>query len=194
LFDVPAAGTLALLVGALIAAAITIAIIVLLRRGMLSTFSNMLARLRVISSERRDRWNETLSEIDERLRGRDDGDQRRRAIACIAVSRLIQKCGAYLTVWSAGYALSPGQFMALLSAGVLIHWVATIIPMGLGISEGGNVALFAVIGAPASLGLALALARRVDQIVFAGIGFAVLAIDRLHGRLTSRYAATKPMT
>ncbi|HEY5922628.1 MAG TPA: hypothetical protein VIV11_13195, partial [Kofleriaceae bacterium] len=116
----------------------------------------------------------------------------RRAIACVAASQLLQKGLAYFTIMSAGYVLSPGQFLAMLSAGVLIGWISAIIPMGLGISEGGNVALFTLIGAPASLGLALALARRVNQVVFATIGFVVLAADRVgkhvHGRITSRFA------
>ena len=50
-----------------------------------------------------------------------------------------------------------------------------------------------VCGAPPSLGLALALARRVNQIVFALIGFVVLTADRVatrvHGHLSSRFAA-----
>ena len=40
-------------------------------------------------------------------------------------------------------------------------------------------ALFTLIGAPPSLGVALALAKRVNQIVFAGLGFGVLAVDRI---------------
>jgi len=194
-FDLPHAARAALLLGAALAAAIAIAIVVLLRRGMLSTLSNALARLHIISKPRRERWNNTLSEVDERLRGHDDSDYRRRAIACIAISQLLQKGLAYFTIMSAGYVMSPGQFLALLSAGVLIGWISAIIPMGLGISEGGNVALFTLIGASASLGLALSLARRVNQIVFAAIGFFVLAADRVgshvHGRL-SRHFAPKP--
>ena len=57
-------------------------------------------------------------------------------------SQALQKALTYVTVLSAGYLLRPGQFLALLSAGVLLGWISTIIPMGLGISEGGNVALF----------------------------------------------------
>jgi len=192
-FDMVPAARAALLIGAVVAAGITIAIIVLLRRGMLSTLSNALARLHIISKKRRESWNKTLTEVDARLRGHDDGDYRRRAIAFVAISQLLQKGLAYFTIMSAGYVLSPGQFLAMLSAGVLIGWISAIIPMGLGISEGGNVALFSLIGAPASLGLALALARRVNQVVFAAIGFTVLAADRVsthvRGRITSRFAA-----
>ncbi|HEY5947266.1 MAG TPA: lysylphosphatidylglycerol synthase transmembrane domain-containing protein [Kofleriaceae bacterium] len=194
-FDMPGIARAACLVGAVIAAGITVAIIVLLRRGMLSTLSNLLARIHIISKKRRASWNKTLTEVDARLRGKDDGDYRRRAIACVAVSQLLQKGLAYFTILSAGYTMSPGQFLALLSAGVLIGWISTIIPMGLGISEGGNAALFTLIGAPAALGLALALARRVNQVVFAAVGFVVLAADRVgthvHGRITTRSAKPK---
>ena len=84
---------------------------------------------------------------------------------------------------AAGYTLGPGQFLALCSAGVVLGWISTIIPMGLGISEGGNVALFALIGAPTALGVALALARRVNQVVFALLGFTILTADRVASRV-----------
>jgi uncharacterized protein (TIRG00374 family) len=191
-FHIIDAGRVALLVGAVVAAALATAIVVLLRRGMLSTLTNGLAHVHLISKTRRTRWNKTLSQVDARLRGNGDRDERRRAIACIAISQLLQKGLAYFTIMSAGYVMSPGQFLALLSAGVLIGWISAIIPMGLGISEGGNFALFTLIGAPASLGLALALARRVNQVVFAAIGFFVLVADRvskqIHGRLSGRMA------
>ena len=192
LFDLPRIATLGLYVAAALAAGAAVAIVVLLRRGMLSTLANALARLRLISRARRDRWNETLEAVDARLRGHDDGDQRRKAIACVAISQALQKGLGYFTVMSAGYVLSPAQFVALLSAAVVISWVSSIIPMGLGISEGGNVALFSLIGAPPALGLALALARRVNQIAFASIGFAALLADRLGRRLRGRLTGVFP--
>lgn len=193
-FDIPATAQIAMLVGALLAAGIAVTILVLLRRGMLSTLSNGLARLRIISKKRRQKWSKTLEEVDARLRGQDVA-HRKHAIAFLAISQALQKFLTFLVVYAAGYVLSPGQFLALVSAGVLLGWISTIIPMGLGISEGGNVALFGLIGAPASLGLALALARRVNQIVFAAIGFVVLSADRLgthlHGRVRTRWSGKK---
>lgn len=192
LFDVPRGAAVALTLGGVVGIGISVGIVVLVRRGMLSTLSDALARVRIISKQRRASWNQTLEEVDARLRGSDDGAQRRKAIAFIVVSQSLQKALTYLTVLSAGYSLSAGQLLALLSAGVLLGWISTIIPMGLGISEGGNVALFSMIGAPASLGLALAFARRVNQIVFAVIGFSVLTADRLasrvHGRISSKWS------
>lgn len=193
-FDMPPTAQIALLVGALLAAVIAGTILVLLRRGMLSTLSNGLTRLRIISKKRRQKWSKTLEEVDARLRGQDVA-HRKHAIAFLAISQALQKFLTFLVVYAAGYVLSPGQFLALVSAGVLLGWISTIIPMGLGISESGNVALFGLIGAPASLGLALALARRVNQIVFAAIGFVVLSADRLgthiHGRVRTRWSVKK---
>jgi uncharacterized protein (TIRG00374 family) len=190
LFDLPAAAQLALLVGAALAAAIGIAIVVLLRRGMLSTLSNALARMHVISKQRRVKWNRTLDEIDARLRGQ-DGKDRDHALVFIALSQLLQKFLTLLVIYATGYMLSAGQFLARESAGVVLGWISTVIPFGLGISEGGNAALFSLIGAPASLGIALTLARRVNQIVFALVGFAVLTADRLgrhvHGQVRQRW-------
>jgi uncharacterized protein (TIRG00374 family) len=189
LFDVPHGGVAALLAGAAIAAAIATTIIVLIHRGMLSTLTSVLARLRIVSRRRRDTWRATLEEVDARLRGQ-DVERRRHALVFLVISQTLQKFLTFLVVFAAGYTLSAGQFLALVSAGVLLGWIATIIPMGLGISEGGNVALFSLIGAPSSLGLALALARRVNQIVFASIGFVVLTADRvgthIHVRVRSR--------
>lgn len=191
LFDVPDGGAIALCIGGAIGIAISISIVVLIRRGMLTTLSNALARARIISRQRRESWNQLLDEVDARLRGSDDGAHRRKAITFIVISQCLQKSLTYVTVLLAGYALSAGQLLALLSAGVLLGWISTIIPMGLGISEGGNVALFSVIGAPPSLGLALAFTRRVNQIVFAVMGFAVLTADRVASRVHGRLSSSK---
>ncbi|HUS29314.1 MAG TPA: lysylphosphatidylglycerol synthase transmembrane domain-containing protein [Kofleriaceae bacterium] len=185
MFDLPRAAFIGLLVGAAVAAAIAVGIMFLIKRGMLSTLSNALAHMHIISKKRRQSWNNTLEEVDRRLRGQDTA-HKSKATLFIAISQIGQKGLTYATVLAAGYMLSPGQFMAYCSAGVLLGWISTIIPMGLGISEGGNVALFSLIGAPASLGLALALARRVNQIAFAIIGFFVLTADRVASRVKGR--------
>ena len=177
-FDVPPIGIAALLAGAAVAAVAAVGLYVLLRRGLLTSLTGTLARLRIISKTRRDKWNKTLGPVDKRLRGQ-DVDHRRRALIFIFASQTLQKTLGFLVVFAAGYTLSPGQFLGLASAGVLLGWISTIVPMGLGILEGGNVALFTLIGAPPSLGLALSLSRRVNQVVFATIGFAVLTTDRM---------------
>lgn len=195
LFDVPPLGMALLFVGAAVAASAAIAIYFLLRRGLLTTLTGGLARLHLISKERRDKWNKTLDEVDRRLRGQ-DVQHRHHALVFIFASQTLQKVLSFLVVYAAGYTLSPGQFLALCSAGVLLGWVSTIVPMGLGILEGGNIALFTLIGAPPSLGLALSLSRRVNQVVFATIGFIVLTTDRvgtsIHGQVRNRWPVKAP--
>ena len=190
LFDVPPIGIAALLVGSAVAAGAGVGLYLLLRRGLLTSLTGTLARVRIISKTRRDNWNKTLGEVDKRLRGQ-DVEHRRRALVFIFASQTLQKTLGFLVVYAAGYTLSPGQFLALASAGVLLGWVSTIVPMGLGIHEGGNVALFSLIGAPPSLGLALSLSRRVNQIVFATIGFIVLTTDRMGSRIKGRVSGGK---
>jgi uncharacterized membrane protein YbhN (UPF0104 family) len=176
MFSVPAIAKLALCAAALVSACLGATVIVLIRRGMLTTLTALLARVRLISTERQKHWNQLIAK---------DGSlpHQRGALIAIATSQLIQKALTYVTVLAAGYELGPGQFLALLSAGVVLGWISTIIPMGLGISEGGNVALFALIGAPTALGVALALARRVNQVVFAILGFTILTADRVASRV-----------
>ena len=183
LFSVPAIAKLALCAAALVSACLGATVVVLVRRGMLTTLTALLVRLGLLSTARQERWNERFADLDSRLRGDVGAEHRRGAIAAVAASQLIQKALTYVTVLAAGYELGPGQFLALLSAGVVLGWISTIIPMGLGISEGGNVALFALIGAPTALGVALALARRVNQVVFALLGFTILTADRVASRV-----------
>lgn len=183
MFDVVPVARVALCAAALVSACLAATVVVLVRRGMLATLTGLLARVRIISKARHERWKVRLTDLDRRLQGEVGGEHRGGAIAAIAISQLLQKALTYGTVMAAGYLLGPGQFLALLSAGVVLGWISTIIPMGLGISEGGNVALFALIGAPTSLGVALALARRVNQVVFALLGFGVLTADRLASRV-----------
>lgn len=183
LFHIPALAMFAMLAAAALAGGVALAIIVLVRRGMLSTLSNAAARLHLISRARRKRWTNSLEDLDARLRGDIGAGHRAGATAFVVASQLLQKTMIYIAIVASGFELSFAQVISVLSAGILIAWIATIVPMGLGVSEGGHMALFALIGAPAALGVAIALARRVNQIVFAMIGFAVLGGDRLVSRV-----------
>ena len=185
-FEVPVEVGIPLGVAAASAALLATTIVLLVNRGLLTTLANVAARLHLVSRPRRARWAASLDELDARLRGDVSGEHRKGAAALVIASQLIQKLVTWATIVAAGYHLSPAQIIAVLSAGVVIGWISTLVPLGLGVAEGGNAALFSIIGAPLSLGVALALARRVNQIVFAIIGFGVLAADRVAGRVAIR--------
>jgi uncharacterized membrane protein YbhN (UPF0104 family) len=180
LFELPTTGRFALGVAGGVAAVIAIALVALVRRGVLVTLAHVARRLRLISQSRLDRWQPAACEIDNRLRGQDlEVDHRLAAGMLLVISNVLQRAVVWIAIVAAGYSLGTPQLIAILSAGVVLGWISTLVPLGVGVAEGGNAAMFAVIGAPASLGVALALARRMNQIVFALLGFGVLAIDRI---------------
>lgn len=188
LMDLEPPARIALCVGGLASAAVMIALIMLVRRGMLASVVAVAARLRLVSRKRRKAWAARLADIDVRL-GR-DGDHRGRtqAILLVLLSKTLGWGTTWLTVAVVGYTLELPELTALLSAGVVLGWMSTVVPMGLGVSEGGNYALFAMIGAPASLGVSLSLSRRVMQVLLAVVGFSVLALYRLSQRIAARAA------
>jgi uncharacterized protein (TIRG00374 family) len=180
-----------LVVAGVIAAAVLITLVVLVRRGMLHALVWVAQKLRLVSKERRARWEDKLVEIDERLRGVRDPGRMRRATLFVLASKSLSWFSSWLIVAAAGYQLSLGELAALLSAGVVLGWLSTLVPMGLGIAEGGNYGLFSIIGAPPALGVSLALAKRVLQIVYSIIGFAVLAGYRVGQRRNGRSSVVR---
>jgi hypothetical protein len=59
---------------------------------------------------------------------------------------------------------------AISTAGQLINAAASVVPLGLGISEAGNAALFAALDEPASLGVVMVLGQRTSTLAYAAIG------------------------
>ena len=176
-FDLPRAAEIALVICGSGCAAIATALAFLLKRGMLVSVATAARRLHLIPPARLERWRRDLANIDDRLRR--PNPHRRYAFALIVTSQILQRGLVAVTIVATGYTLGFPQMIAVLTAGLVLAWVSNVVPMGVGISEGGNGVLFSMIGAPSSIGVALALAHRVNQIVFAAIGFTILAADRL---------------
>ena len=187
----PAVDGLMLAAGALAAVAV-VTLIVLVRRGMLVSLVHIAGQLRIISAKRRQKWGKKLKEIDARLQGTADPAGRRRATLFVLISKTLGWAATWLTVAAAGHWLTPAQLVALLSAGIVLAWISTIVPMGLGVAEGGNYGLFDLIGVAPALGVSLALARRLTQISAAVVGFSVLGISRLVDRRARRRKVRTP--
>jgi uncharacterized membrane protein YbhN (UPF0104 family) len=62
---------------------------------------------------------------------------------------------------------------AIASAGTLITIVSNLVPLGLGVAEGGTAALMAALGQPPSLGVTIAMARRGVQLLYAAVGLSL---------------------
>lgn len=173
--ELPTALAIALYVGAAVAATALVVGALLVRRGMLVTLVDTGRAIRVLSKARAARWRKLVLEID-RTPYRAGKQQSQFAPAkWIVVSRVLALASMWVVLASVGHIAGPGTIAAIATAGTLISMIASIVPMGLGISEGSNAALFAALGAPASLGVTMVLGTRITLIAYAVLGLVLIS-------------------
>ncbi|HVV84462.1 MAG TPA: lysylphosphatidylglycerol synthase transmembrane domain-containing protein [Kofleriaceae bacterium] len=182
--DLPRAVVVLLLVGSGLAGAVLAGGIALWRRGMLATLVAAGRRVRVLSAARAKRWRERVAPIDA-YRAADGGGFRARwlALVWIVVSRALSLASMWAVLRSVGYHAGVGTIAAIGTAGALLGMVSSVVPMGLGLSEGSNAALFTALGAPASLGVTMVVGGRVTLVAYAVVGLFMLAASTaaVHG-------------
>lgn len=171
--DLPAWLTRTLWVGTGLAIVLVIGATAWVQAGLLASAVGALARLRLISPERAAGWRDRGARFDEELRG--GGGLRGWWPALFAaISKLLQWLAAWIVLYANGAAPPLDVMAALATAGTVVNIVANIVPLGLGVAEGGTAALMAALGQPASLGVTIALARRAVHLVYAGFGLTLL--------------------
>lgn len=158
-----------------------VALGVLVQRGALSTLTSLLRGVRMISKQRRDRWHKQLAEVDRHIselyRKRSAGTWH--GLLWVLLSRLVTWCATMTLIYELGVAITPTLVVGVLSVGVLIQWIASIVPLGLGLADGGNYALFDLLGAPGMHGAFVTMLNRVRSLGVALIGFTIMLI--VHG-------------
>jgi len=151
----------------------------LLRRGLLGSLVRALRRVRVISSVRSERWQAKLAPVDDRMRAVQGARRRDRTlgIAAVVASRLTSMALSYVVFHAVGGVLSL-RFVALTTVGgFLVYLLSTLVPMGVGISEGGYWGLFRAIGENPARGVTMVIARRVTLVVYATIGLVLMTAN-----------------
>jgi uncharacterized membrane protein YbhN (UPF0104 family) len=92
---------------------------------------------------------------------------------------LVSHCGSWsikcILVYAAGGPTAVGFLAAIIALGQAIYWVSKLVPMGIGVTEGGNYAVFAALGANPAIGVTIGLAARVIDLSYAMLG-AILTI------------------
>jgi uncharacterized membrane protein YbhN (UPF0104 family) len=151
---------------------------VLLARGLLSRLVLAARALRVVPAARAARWRVHAEAVEEQLRATADRGPRRRAIALVVGSRLVGFSSSWVALAATGVHATPDQWAALISVGALVSLLASPIPLGVGVADGGTAALYAALGLGAGRGVAVALARRMVTIAYAAIGVALALTDR----------------
>jgi len=176
LLDVPAWLRYVFVFGGLAAMLVILAGAWLVMRGMLASGVGILRRSRVLSRTRAERWRGKAERIDRYLRA--DGDVSLRArwapASWVVVARLFNLFSLWLVVLAAGTAIGPGSMAAISTAGQLINAFASMVPLGIGLSEAGNAALFSALGEAPSLGVAMILGSRVANLAYAAIGLVLI--------------------
>ena len=71
----------------------------------------------------------------------------------------------------------------MLSVGILISWLSNVLPLGLGLADGTNYALYGLLGASPEAGLVFTMVNRLRTVVLAVMGLAIMAIaNAMHRR------------
>lgn len=185
LIDLPRALKITVGVGLGVLIPLMIGLAVIVQRGALSTLTGVLRGVRVISRERRDRWRKQLSEVDRHIAAlhKDRSAGTWHGILWILLSRLITWISTMTLIYAAGVAITPTLVIGVLSVGVLITWIASIVPLGLGLADGGNYALYDLLGAAGMHGTFVTMLNRVRSLAIALVGFAIMALVGILGRV-----------
>ena len=178
MLDLPHRVAIAVWIATAVLLAFAISVAVLVKRGAIATAIGSLARLRIISPARAARWTAAIADIDVRVR--DLGSLRSagvaRGVAGVVCSRVMNWLGTLVVLHAVGIPLTAPLVVAMLSVGILITWMSNIIPLGLGIADGTNYALYGVLGAAPDAGLVFTMINRVRTVVLAAMGLAILAV------------------
>jgi uncharacterized membrane protein YbhN (UPF0104 family) len=184
LVDLPSSLKITIGVAFAVLIPLMIALTVVVKRGALSTLTGMLRGVRIISKERRDRWRDRLAEVDRHIAElhKDRSAGTWHGILWLLLSRAITWSSTMILIYQAGVAITPRLVIGVLSVGVLITWIASVVPLGLGLADGGNYALFNLLGAAGMHGTFMTMLNRVRSLGVALLGFVVMAIVGILGR------------
>lgn len=185
LVDIPHTTKIAIAIGFAILVPLVVMLGVMVHRGALTSLVGTLRSLRVIKPDRADRWRTRVAEVDRHIRelheNRSHGTWK--GILWVAVSKLAQWTATLMLLHTAGIDVSPALIVGVLSVGVLIQWISQIVPMGLGLADGGNYALFDLVGAIGADGVVVTVLNRARSVTVAILGLGALVVLHTINRL-----------
>lgn len=174
--DLPGRAQIAVGIASAVLIGFAIAVAVIVRRGAFGIVIRGVRKLRLISEARAARWQTAVVAVDADIReiGRSP-----RAILFVIGSRLFYTAGTVLLMYAVGLPLTAALVLAQISVGLLITWISNIIPLGIGIADGSNYALYGALGATGPLGIVFTMVNRARVCVLALIGLSVMGVSTL---------------
>jgi hypothetical protein len=89
---------------------------------------------------------------------------------------------AFVLLTALGLAPSLGTTLIFEAVTKLVNTAGLVVPARLGVSEGGSAALAAMLGFTASVGLSLALMRRIRALIWTVVGLGLLPLQEARAR------------
>lgn len=179
--DLPAHVTDSVWIGTGVVVLFAVLLALLLRRGALATVVGAMRTARVISSSRARRWTRQVGTIDGSIRSFDD-PWSRRGISFVILSRVLHCAGIVGVLHAADVPMTPPVVICMMSVGIIILWMANVVPLGVGLADGTNYLLYGAIGSAPVAGLAYTMVNRTRTCLLAAFGLGVLAVASLLDR------------
>jgi hypothetical protein len=173
--DLPPRMAIAVWIAAGVLAAFALALVVIVRRGAIGVVIAGARRMRLVSAARAERWRAAVGGIDAQIKHVGS----RRAFAFVIGSRLLYSAGSLVLIAAAGIPLTVPLAFATVSVGILISWISNVVPLGVGLADGGNYALYGALGATGGAGLLFTMVNRARVILLALLGLSVMGISTL---------------
>jgi uncharacterized protein (TIRG00374 family) len=185
LVDIPHTLKVAIAIAFAILLPLVVILAVMVHRGALTSIVGSLQSVRLISKDRAARWKKRVAEVDRHIqqlhKNRSHGTWK--GILWIGLSKLIQWTATLTLLATVGIDVSPALIIGVLSVGVLIQWISQIVPMGLGLADGGNYALYDLVGATGAYGVVVTVLNRARSVTVAILGLGAMAAMHLVDRV-----------
>src|SRR5262249_4338255 len=122
-------------------------IAVIIRRGAVGTVLDVIGGLRFVSKERVAKWRGQLRDLDPHLKELhgDRSPGTHAGFGLVGVSRVISWATTAVILHAVGVQITATLLIGVFSCGVLVGWISSIVPLGLGIADGTNFALYNVL-------------------------------------------------
>ncbi len=185
LLDVPDSIKVLIGVGLAIVIPVMIGVTLLIRRGAISSIVTLLRRLRIIGPARAQAWCGKLIDVDKHIRelGQNRSAGTWKGILWVGAAKLVSWTGSITLIAAVGVSMSPSLILGYLSIGILISWISSLVPLGLGVEDGGNYALFGLLGASGPQGLLVTMLNRALSLSVAILGLGGLAALQVVNRI-----------
>jgi uncharacterized protein (TIRG00374 family) len=185
LVDLPNTVKIAAGVGFAVIIPLMIALGFVIKRGATSTIVDIIRRTRLISADRSAKWKEKLVEVDKHIRelhkNRSAGTWK--GILWVGASKLALYTSTIILLVAVDIDLNPALVIGVFSVGVLIQWISSIVPMGLGLADGGNYAMYKVLGSSGPHGMAVTMLNRARSVTVAILGLGAMAVMWVANRI-----------